>query len=574
MKKKCLKVLAALLLLASMFSCFPMNAYADDDVTYETVLNVSYDQASARSMLPLVNDFRTGNEAYYKIDDTGGTASLVGELPTFSYSYALEEIAMQRAAEIAVSFGHGRPDGTFCFSCLASDGSQTYAENIAAGCPSAEAVSHMWREDDAPCGGQGHRINMLSRNEAIGIGHAVYNGVHYWVQEFGEIGSMEETAEQNGCADVGITVAARRISSVQSLSCSENEIRLTEGAQQSLPAVCAQVTLVDAWPSPTAAITAIPSWQCSDESVVRIENGQIRAMSTGEAELSASFLSVPVSVTVYVTASQMPIADEPIHEAPPPKEAAAEEMKDQATDTCEHDFTILEEDGPWCTEVGHRLLRCVLCGYEAEKTLEPTGHTVAHGEGQQPTCTQDGWGEGDYCMVCGKALRNRAFLHATGHVSVKDPGRPATETETGLTEGSHCAVCGMVLEAQQELPLLKPTNSEVSGGEGPPNPTEKPSAPSSDTPQGQPSAGRKPEETSVSEDEKTTKLAEGGEQEKPANEGNRHNEPGKGENTKASDRPNTGDPNRIGPLLAVIALSAMIVVLSGGCLLRKCRRKN
>ena len=60
-------------------------------------------------------------------------------------------------------------------------------ENIAAGYMSAAKVFNGWKEENESYGGQGHRRNMLSSNfKAVGIGHVVYQGCHYWVQEFGD----------------------------------------------------------------------------------------------------------------------------------------------------------------------------------------------------------------------------------------------------------------------------------------------------------------------------------------------------------------------------------------------------
>ena len=49
---------------------------------------------------------------------------------------ALLDVAMQRAAEVALYFSHTRPDGSSCFS--ATD--KMEAENIAGGQSSADAV--------------------------------------------------------------------------------------------------------------------------------------------------------------------------------------------------------------------------------------------------------------------------------------------------------------------------------------------------------------------------------------------------------------------------------------------------
>lgn len=102
------------------------------------------------------------------------------------YDYELERVAMQRAAEIALSYDHTRPNGKACFTAYPS-GYRGMGENIAAGYGSAAEVFDGWKEENEFYAGQGHRRNMLSAKfKAVGIGHVVYQGCHYWVQEFGD----------------------------------------------------------------------------------------------------------------------------------------------------------------------------------------------------------------------------------------------------------------------------------------------------------------------------------------------------------------------------------------------------
>jgi len=166
------------------------NLYAADTVALK--FNVTYGQTEARTMLSMVNKLRTGDEAWYwdKDDSTKIKAEGLGKLV---YDYDLEVAAMQRAAEIAVYYNHMRPSGENCFTAYAWSG--CCAENIAYGYNSAEAVFEAWKEDNEPYMGQGHRRNMLNSNiKAIAIGHAYYNGQHYWVQEFrGNVVSDVET---------------------------------------------------------------------------------------------------------------------------------------------------------------------------------------------------------------------------------------------------------------------------------------------------------------------------------------------------------------------------------------------
>ena len=175
MKRRFLSAIAAVCLIVALW---PAAARADDndDIT----LSPTFGQTEARSMLDLINAFRTGNEAYYW--NESNTATVESRGAPLVYSYALEEIAMQRAAEIALSFSHTRPDATRCFTALASDGTRSWGENIAAGTSTPSAAFTLWRKDNENYSGQGHRRNMLStRFQTVGVGHAVVGGTHFWV---------------------------------------------------------------------------------------------------------------------------------------------------------------------------------------------------------------------------------------------------------------------------------------------------------------------------------------------------------------------------------------------------------
>ena len=88
----------------------------------------------------------------------------------------LLDVAMQRAAEVALYFSHTRPDGSSCFS--ATD--KMEAENIAGGQSSAAAVMTSWMNS------AGHRANILtSYFKTIGIGCFTQGGTVFWVQCFG-----------------------------------------------------------------------------------------------------------------------------------------------------------------------------------------------------------------------------------------------------------------------------------------------------------------------------------------------------------------------------------------------------
>ena len=183
--------------------------------TQPVKIQVTYGQTEARAMLADINAFRTSDTEAWCWDKTDSKKEsyLTTEL---QYDYELERVAMVRAAEIALSYDHTRPNGTSCFTAYSS-GYRTRGENIAAGYSSAAAVFNGWKEENEPYGGQGHRRNMLSANfKAVGIGHVVYQGCHYWVQEFGDtIMDAAGSAATDGTQIVDVDVAPSYITAVK-----------------------------------------------------------------------------------------------------------------------------------------------------------------------------------------------------------------------------------------------------------------------------------------------------------------------------------------------------------------------
>lgn len=102
-----------------------------------------YDEEMAAELVKLLNEYRA---------EQG-----VGAL---TVSTSLAQSAKTRAAEISYSFSHDRPNGTSCFSAS----SEMFAENIAAGYGSAEAIMTGWKNSS------GHNANMLNSSySTIGI---------------------------------------------------------------------------------------------------------------------------------------------------------------------------------------------------------------------------------------------------------------------------------------------------------------------------------------------------------------------------------------------------------------------
>lgn len=181
------KTVAALMAVIMALILFPATVFAEEtDGRNLWVVQglVTYGQTEARSMLDLINQFRTNQQeekAGYWNEDNSEIIYLDG-LGTLQYDYQLEREAMCRAAELSIEFSHTCPNGEACWAAAP----HSSGENIACGYTNAADVFRAWREDAENYEGQGHRRNMLDGEfTSVGVGHAVVGGVHYWVQEFG-----------------------------------------------------------------------------------------------------------------------------------------------------------------------------------------------------------------------------------------------------------------------------------------------------------------------------------------------------------------------------------------------------
>ena len=106
-------------------------------------------------------------------------------LPALKTNDQITQVAQTRAAELADSYSHTRPDGRSCFTALEDAGIRygSAGENIAYGGSSPEYILASWM--DSP----GHRANILNENfTTIGVGcYLERNGMisgYDWVQVF------------------------------------------------------------------------------------------------------------------------------------------------------------------------------------------------------------------------------------------------------------------------------------------------------------------------------------------------------------------------------------------------------
>ena len=250
---------------------------------------VTYGQSEARGMLNAINQWRTGSTWYWNKDNQTKTTIEAGEREPLVYSNYLEKAAMQRAAEIVLTYSHDRPNGEKYYT-IYDEGNRYVGENIAYGYTSADSVLEAWKEEEDNYGGQGHRRNMLNENYGyIGIGHAKYKGIDFWVQELGEYDDDSELPVAND-SDSIVTVEVKGTSIERLMSLSDTEISLNLNQNMILPTVEPCIITSDTTKRfDGVMLSNIPvSWRSSNENVVQISGNSVNAVGTGTSTLTAS----------------------------------------------------------------------------------------------------------------------------------------------------------------------------------------------------------------------------------------------------------------------------------------------
>lgn len=169
----------------------PSTAYASDIVDIE--VEVTFHQTEARSVVNLINEMRSGEDAW-AWDKNNIDKNWYNDRGPIKYDYNLEQIAMQRAAEASIYFSHTRPNGSAWYTCKFNETTMR-TETLGEGQDSASYIFFSWCEKNSDYSGQGHRRAMLE-NDYVGISYVTINGYHVWA-----------AAYSNNCSNAPETVA-------------------------------------------------------------------------------------------------------------------------------------------------------------------------------------------------------------------------------------------------------------------------------------------------------------------------------------------------------------------------------
>ena len=370
--KKSIKRAWAIVLCAVMLLLLAPASFAAQ--TLQADLEVTYGQTEARAMLARINEYRQSGEAWYW-NETDTKKVKTGVLPALTYDYDLEQTAMLRAAELALEFDHTRPDGTLCFTAFSSEHALwAGGENIAYGYRTEEAVYIAWREDEDPYAGQGHRRNMLSTDyTAVGIGHAVVNGRHYWVQEFRHPNSKVPAAQ---ALDAEKTVRLTFLEKyLDKNSLTAQDLTLVNG-EAAAPVIGVSVSGKQMTPV-GAKITV------KDTTVAKVTDGSITALKEGATTYTVSYGGMTATAAVTVTSGAEDPDDYVFDSfvwAPDGRTAQAKlvSASDPERMVFEDAQMTAEEHAPTCTEDAYTVYTASYGEYTEENVVTAEGTATDH----------------------------------------------------------------------------------------------------------------------------------------------------------------------------------------------------
>ena len=378
-------------------------------------ISVKYGQTEGRKIFDMINEMRTDSFDAWCWNEDNETKTRYDNLNELAYDYDLERIATKRAAELALLFDHGRPNGESFFSIYEEEGITYRAagENIAMGYRTAEAVNAAWREDGEPYNGQGHRRNMLNpKFNCVGIEHVYLDGCHYWVEEFAYRTSVNttETTANDSEQTMSLSVPKSKVTGLKvAFDKTSYSLRTGESTEVKLTA---KLTVFGS----DTIVTDLPDISVNDPSIATYSNGKITGVAEGSTTLTASLYGL--------TAADMPTIN---------------------VYRCEHHWDqgeIITE--ATCTEEGEKKFTCSICGDEKTEKVSATGHQHTEIRNKkEATCKETGYSGDTWCKDCGKKILSGQTIAKTENHSW-DAGKVTTKA-TCTEEGEKtftCSICG------------------------------------------------------------------------------------------------------------------------------------
>lgn len=209
-------------------------------------------------------------------------------LEPLAFDKELTETAMQRCAEIAISFSHTRPDGSSCFTA----NSRLWGENISVGYPTPQSAMEGFMTS------QGHKENVLNVDfKSVGVGCVVVDGTTYWTQCYSYNKSAVITdLPSNELSEFEIEVL-----------CDNLDLKIKEGSELTISAnKTKQLNLYSINKNYSYSKCTIKSndivWESDNNNVCRVDNkGLITAVGEGTTQIRCYLGDNCIEIKVIVS---------------------------------------------------------------------------------------------------------------------------------------------------------------------------------------------------------------------------------------------------------------------------------
>lgn len=490
------KAVSLLLCIILIFSTFAFAIGAEAAEIHTVQIKGKYHQSQARGMLAKVNQFRTGTNAWYW-NSTNTKKIYVTGLKNYQYDYELEQIAMQRAAEIAVYYGaymkedqtqdHIRPNGKRWDTAhtqynetngyaigenLYMDAKTTVAENV-------NEAFNSWLEEDQNYTYQSHRRNFLSVGygfDSMAVACFEVDEIFYFVQLFrSKCISSTATAVSENAVSKSVELSSNYVKKLL-LEDSATSRTLDIGSSLTLkPAASFLSTMpfvqvVDLnTGEATWAMTDLEvptTLTSSNPKIVAVSGNKITALKAGTVTVTASVYGASLKYTVTVNPTDLSnatvtldrYADTYIYTGKPIEPKVTVTLG--AITLSPADYSISYVDN---TEIGTGNI--TLTGQGDYKGIITKAFTIIRKEDCNPhhivndpptaaTCLQKAKTPGTHCDICDKIIvAQEEYGELAQHTPVTVAQVDSTCTVKGHSAYSYCKVCGTLTDPGRELPL-------------------------------------------------------------------------------------------------------------------------
>ena len=212
-------------------------------------------------------------------------------LSTLKMDESLLTSSMERAAEIALYLSHTRPNG----NQYTSINSKVSGENFTAGNETASEAMESFMASPT------HKANILTETfSSVGIGHIVIEGINYWVQFFSPYTALEPVQKPTGTNEKTYHISLLKSNLDLKMKDANTTITLNIG-EKSSKSIYNYNTWINALIENYNA-----KWTSSNRGVAVVDkNGNVTAVNSGSATITAKIENQTVSYNVYVPYEQL-----------------------------------------------------------------------------------------------------------------------------------------------------------------------------------------------------------------------------------------------------------------------------